>query len=136
MQEEGFYLLIQKLIFNRRNYNRLAGPKEPHIQFYPIKWWLWIGIPVFKINLYKWLLNLLTTFLSETPQIAVIDFLFQLKTRSVTAWRHATDHAGELSVFCWWDKLEGGSLSPCDLEKTPQTTGSLPDLPSSSEDMF
>ncbi|KAG5895774.1 hypothetical protein JTB14_001622 [Gonioctena quinquepunctata] len=25
----------------------------------------------------------------------------QLKTRSVTAWRHTGDHAGELSVFCW-----------------------------------
>nr|XP_023022518.1 uncharacterized protein LOC111510804 isoform X1 [Leptinotarsa decemlineata] len=25
----------------------------------------------------------------------------QLKTRSVTAWRHSGDHAGELSVFCW-----------------------------------
>ncbi|XP_057656063.1 uncharacterized protein LOC130893742 isoform X2 [Diorhabda carinulata] len=25
----------------------------------------------------------------------------QMKTRSVTAWRHTTDHTGELSVFCW-----------------------------------
>ncbi|CAH1114274.1 unnamed protein product [Psylliodes chrysocephalus] len=25
----------------------------------------------------------------------------QMKTRSVTAWRHTADHTGELSVFCW-----------------------------------
>ncbi|XP_050513860.1 uncharacterized protein LOC114338545 isoform X3 [Diabrotica virgifera virgifera] len=25
----------------------------------------------------------------------------QMKTRSVTAWRHTADHTGELSVYCW-----------------------------------
>lgn len=45
----------------------------------------------------------------------VFCFCLQLKARSVTPWRNSSDHGGELSVFCWWDKLKGRTPSPCDL---------------------
>lgn len=48
-------------------------------------------------------------------------FPFQLKARSVTAWRPTGEHTGEISFFCWWNGLRGlEPAQPLDPKLTPR----------------